>query len=81
MNCESILTGDPKLDGYAVAVGGKASNTGSGPELGGVVIPYIPNNPPRWEEAVDAVIQIVAAWKKDANPDERMREWIKRMSL
>lgn len=79
MNCEAILTGDPELDGYAVAVGGKASNTGSGPDLGSIVIPYLPNNPPRWEEAVSAVIQIVDAWRKDANPDERMKEWINRI--
>jgi sulfite reductase beta subunit len=79
MACEAILTGDPELDGYAVAVGGKASNTGSGPDLGSIVIPYLPNNPPRWDEAVSAVIQIVDAWRKDAEPDERMKEWINRI--
>ncbi len=79
MVCEAILTGDPKLDGYAVAVGGKGGNTGSGPDLGRIVIPYLPNNPPRWEEAVNAVIQIMDTWKKDANPDERMRDWIERI--
>lgn len=79
MHCEAILTGNPKLDGYAIAVGGKASNTGCGPDLGRVVIPYIPNNPPRWEEAVNIVIQIMEAWKKDAELDERMRDWICRI--
>lgn len=79
MHCEAILTGDPKLDGFAVSVGGKASNTGSGPDLGRVVIPYLPNNPPRWEEAVKVVMQIVDAWRKDAEPDERVREWINRI--
>ncbi len=79
MHCEAILTGSPKLDGYAVAVGGKASNTGSGPDLGRVVIPYIPNNPPRWEEAVNVVVQIMDTWRKDAKPDERIREWINRI--
>lgn len=79
MHCEAILTGDPKLDGFAVCVGGKASNTGSGPDLGRIVIPYLPNNPPKWEEAVRAVIQIMDAWRRDAEPDERMREWINRI--
>jgi len=79
MHCEAILTGDPKLDGYAVTVGGKASNTGGGPDLGRVVIPYLPNNPPRWEEAVSAVVMIMDAWKKDAHEDERIREWINRI--
>jgi dissimilatory sulfite reductase (desulfoviridin) alpha/beta subunit len=32
-----------------------------------------------WDEAVSAVIQIVGAWRKDANPDERMKEWINRI--
>ena len=79
MACEAILTGDPKLDGFAVSVGGKASNTGSGPDLGRIVIPYLPNNPPKWEEAVKAVVQIMDAWKRSAEPDERMREWIQRI--
>ena len=79
MHCEAILTGNPKLDGFAVSVGGKASNTGRGPDLGRVVIPYLPNNPPKWDEAVQAVVQIVDAWKKGAEPDERMREWIDRI--
>ncbi|MFO0753287.1 MAG: dissimilatory-type sulfite reductase subunit beta [Thermodesulfovibrionales bacterium] len=79
MHCEAILTGDPKLDGFAVSVGGKASNTGSGPDLGRIVIPYLPNNPPRWEEAVHAVRQIMDAWGKDAQPDERIKEWIHRI--
>lgn len=79
MHCEAILTGNPALDGFAVSVGGKASNTGRGPDLGRVVIPYLPNNPPTWDEAVQAVMQIVDAWKKGAEPDERMREWIDRI--
>ncbi len=79
MHCEAILTGNPDLDGFAVSVGGKASNTGRGPDLGRVVIPYLPNNPPRWDEAVKAVMQIVNAWKKGAEPDERIREWIDRI--
>jgi len=79
MHCEAILTGNPDLDGFAVSVGGKASNTGRGPDLGRVVIPYLPNNPPKWDEAVQAVMQIVDAWKKGAEPDERMREWIDRI--
>ncbi len=79
MHCEAILTGNPELDGFAVAVGGKASNTGKGPDLGRVVIPYLPNNPPKWAEAVSAVTKIVDAWRKDAKPDERVREWINRI--
>ena len=33
----------------------------------------------RRNDAVSAVIQIVEAWRKDANPDERMKEWINRI--
>lgn len=79
MHCEAILTGDAETDGFAVAVGGKAGNTGAGPDLGRVVIPYLPNNPPEWKEAVDAVKKIADTWRKDAKEGERVRDWIARI--
>ncbi len=38
--------GSPNGDGVAIVVGGKAANTGDGPAIARVVVPYLPNNPP-----------------------------------
>ncbi|MFH0965078.1 MAG: dissimilatory-type sulfite reductase subunit beta [Planctomycetota bacterium] len=66
-------------DGVAIVVGGKASSSGVGPQVAKVVIPYVPNRPPRFPEIVDAVKKILVAWAKDAHPDERMADWIARI--
>ena len=44
-----------------------------------LAIPYLPNNPPRWPEAVNAIKNIVEVYAKNALPDERMGEWIDRV--
>jgi len=66
-------------DGVAIVVGGKASNTGDGPAMAKVVVPYLPNNPPRWPEVTDAVKKIIDAWVAGARKDERVGEWINRI--
>lgn len=66
-------------DGVAIVVGGKASNTGYGPAMAKVVVPYLPNNPPRWPEVVAAVKKIISAWVAHARQDERMGDWIARI--
>ncbi len=78
MTCEAI-TMRPETAGAAIVVGGKAGNTGDGPAWGKVVIPHLPNNPPAWTEIVDAITNIVDAWRKDARKDERLREWVNRI--
>ncbi|MBM4081265.1 MAG: dissimilatory-type sulfite reductase subunit beta [Planctomycetes bacterium] len=71
--------GSANGDGVAIVVGGKASNTGSGPAMAKVVIPYLPNNPPRWPEVVGTVKKIVDAWVAGARKDERVGDWINRI--
>jgi sulfite reductase beta subunit len=66
-------------DGVAIVVGGKAANTGDGPAMAKVVVPYLPNNPPRWPEVVGTVKKIVRAWATGARQDERVGEWINRI--
>src|ERR1039458_4313354 len=46
--------GSPDGDGVAIVVGGKAANTGDGPAMAKVVVPYLPNNPPYWPEVTGA---------------------------
>ncbi len=78
MVCDAI-TMKTKTAGVAVVVGGKAGNTGAGPAYAKMVVPYLPNTPPRWEEATDIVKNIVETWTQDADRDERVRDWIMRI--
>lgn len=77
--CPGMPVADPKGDGVSIWVGGKVSNTRSGPAFSRLVIPYLPNNPPRWPETVAAVKNIVEVWAKNARKHERMGEWIERI--
>ena len=71
--------GSPDGDGVAIVVGGKAANTGDGPAMAKVVVPYLPNNPPYWPEVTGTVKKIVDAWSANARKDERVGEWINRI--
>jgi sulfite reductase beta subunit len=77
--CPALPIMDSKNDGIAVFVGGKVSNSRRGPEFSRLAIPWIPNNPPRWPELVDAIKNLVEIWVKNAQPGERYGEWIERI--
>jgi len=77
--CPSMPLADPDGDGCAILVGGKVSNSRSMPTFSKLVIPFLPNNPPRWPEVVQAVKGILEAWAKDANKYERIGEWAERI--
>ncbi len=77
--CPSMPLNDPLNDGLSIWVGGKVSNARSAPKFSKLAIPYIPNNPPRWPEVVDAVKKIVEVWLKNAKKDERLGELIDRI--
>jgi sulfite reductase beta subunit len=44
-----------------------------------MVVPYLPNNPPRWPEVVSTVKKIVEVYAENARKYERMGEWIERV--
>ena len=71
--------GSPDGDGVAIVVGGKAGNTGDGPAMAKLVVPYLPNNPPFWPEVTAVIRKIVDAWATNAHKDERVGEWINRI--
>jgi sulfite reductase beta subunit len=52
--CPSLPLSDPLNDGISIWVGGKVSNARSEPSFSKLAIPFIPNNPPRWPEVVEA---------------------------
>ncbi|NLF46292.1 MAG: dissimilatory-type sulfite reductase subunit beta [Syntrophomonadaceae bacterium] len=82
-NCYTMSPGmqimDPENDGIAILVGGKVSNARSLPMFSRLVIPFLPNNPPRWPETVEAVRNIVETWIRHARDGERVGEWIERI--
>jgi len=77
--CPSMPLNDPLNDGVSIWVGGKVSNARSEPMFSKLAIPFLPNNPPRWPEVVDAVHKLVDLWADNARPYERMGEWIERI--
>jgi len=77
--CPSMPLNDPLNDGVSIWVGGKVSNARKEPMFSKLAVPYLPNNPPRWPEVVDAVTNIVNVWKDNARKYERLGEWIERI--
>jgi dissimilatory sulfite reductase beta subunit len=77
--CPSMPLNDPENDGISIWVGGKVSNARTAPKFSKLAIPFIPNNPPRWPEVVEAVVNIVEVYAKNARKYERMGEWIERI--
>ena len=86
MYCGACYTACPKLpiadalnDGLSIWVGGKCANARSVPRFTKLVVPFIPNNPPRWPEVVDAVRTIVNVYKAHGKPWERLADMIDRI--
>ncbi len=68
--CPALPLADPDNDGISIWVGGKVSNARSAPMFSKLAIPFLPNNPPRWPETVDAVKNIVETYAKQC-PEAR----------
>jgi len=77
--CPAMPLADPDGDGIAILVGGKVSNSRSMPTFSKLVIPFLPNTPPRWPETVAAVKNILETYAKDARKYERVGEWAARI--
>ncbi|MBI5163128.1 MAG: dissimilatory-type sulfite reductase subunit beta [Magnetospirillum sp.] len=77
--CPPMQINDPINSKIAIWVGGKHSSTRSKPAFHKLVVAGLPNNAPRWPEVAEVVKQILAAYKQDARPWERMNEWIGRI--
>ncbi len=82
-NCYTMCAAMPLADelgsGIAILVGGKLSNRISKPKFSKVVIPFIPNEPPRWPSTVEAVKNIIDVYSKDAHKYERLGDWAERI--
>ncbi len=82
-NCYTMCPGmplfDPENDGAAILCAGKVSDARHPPELSKVVVPWVPNEPPRWPTLVEKVKKIFMAWANNAKKHERMVEFIERI--
>ena len=61
--CPALPLADPLNDGISIWVGGKVSNARTEPMFSKLAIPFLPNNPPRWPEVVQAVRKIIEVAK------------------
>jgi sulfite reductase beta subunit len=77
--CPAMPIADPLNDGLSIWVGGKLSNARSEPMFSKLVIPWLPNNPPRWPEVTEAVRKIVEVYAENARRYERVGEWVNRI--
>ncbi len=77
--CPAMPLADGEGDGIAILVGGKVSNRISAPKFSKLVIPYLPNEPPRWPSVVKAIRHILEVYEKHARKYERIGDWIERI--
>ena len=77
--CPACSIADPLNDGVSIWIGGKVSNARSEPMFSKLVIPWLPNNPPRWPEVTEAVRKIVELYAGNARKYERLGEWVERI--
>ncbi len=77
--CPAMPLADPEGDGIAILVGGKVSNSRTAPKFSKMVVPFLPNNPPRWPEVTQVVKHILEVYAKDARKYERLGEWAERI--
>ncbi|MCP4901596.1 MAG: dissimilatory-type sulfite reductase subunit beta [bacterium] len=77
--CPAVKINNPQTDGVSIWVGGKVSNARTTPKFSKLAVPFLPNNPPRWPEVVEAVKKIVEVYAANARKHERMGEWIERI--
>ena len=77
--CPPIDIHNPENDGVAIMVGGKIGSLRTGPKFSKLAIPYIPNEPPRWDTTIKAVRNILDTYIAGAKKHERVGEWIERI--
>ncbi|OAQ20199.1 Dissimilatory sulfite reductase beta subunit [Thermosulfurimonas dismutans] len=77
--CPAMPLADGEGDGIAILVGGKISNRISPPKFSKLVIPFIPNEPPRWPTTVKWIKKILETYAQHARKYERLGEWAERI--
>ncbi len=77
--CPAMPLADEEGDGVAILAGGKISNRITVPTFSKLIVPFIPNELPRFESVCKIVRNIVEAYEKGANKYERLGDWAARV--
>jgi len=77
--CPAMPLADKTGDGVAIMVGGKISNRMTTPKFSKVVVPFIPNEPPRWPKMTKVIKKILDTYAADARKYERLGDWANRI--
>ncbi len=77
--CQALPLSSKEGDGVCVLAGGKLSNRISEPKFSKVVVPWLPNNFPRFPETVEVVKKMIEAYAADARKYERLGDWAERI--
>ncbi|QGP90722.1 Sulfite reductase, dissimilatory-type subunit beta [Neomoorella glycerini] len=77
--CPALPIADKLGDGVAVLAGGKISNRISEPKFSKVIVPWLPNNFPRFPEVVATVKKIIEVYAAEARKYERIGDWAERI--
>jgi sulfite reductase beta subunit len=77
--CPSLPLADTEGDGIVIMAGGKVSNRISPPMFSKVVVAFLPNEAPRWDQTVQTIRKLVEVYSNDANKYERLGEWAERI--
>jgi len=77
--CMAVPLSDKEGDGVTILAGGKISNRITPPKFSKVVVPWLPNNFPRFPEVCRDVKKIVEAYAASANKYERIGDWAARI--
>lgn len=77
--CAALPLADKEGDGVVLLAGGKLSNRKSQPRFSKVIVPFLPNNFPRYPEVCKTIRKIVEVYAAHANKYERLGEWAERI--
>ena len=77
--CPALPLSDQEGDGIVIMAGGKVSNRISAPKFSKVVVAFLPNDVPRWEQTTSCIKKIVEAYSAGANKYERVGDWAERI--
>lgn len=77
--CPALPMADKEGDCVVVLAGGKISNRISEPKFSKVIVPYLPNNFPRFPEVVGVVKKVIEVYSSDAKKYERLGDWAERI--
>ncbi|MCD6296894.1 MAG: dissimilatory-type sulfite reductase subunit beta [Deltaproteobacteria bacterium] len=77
--CMAVPLADKDGDGVTILAGGKISNRLTPPAFSKVVVPWLPNEFPRFEKVCETTKKIVETYASGANKYERLGDWAKRI--